>query len=98
MLEMRTLFASNWLHQVISNSDSWMGNEAWTEALEWPGAKNFHTAEYKNFTVQSTGLSVGYYKIAEGFAFMRVWCLYFYLMRCRCIMPGICSISNIFLD
>jgi cathepsin A (carboxypeptidase C) len=49
-----------------------MGNQAWTEALEWSGAKSFHAATQKNFRVKSTGKSAGVYKGAEGLTFMRV--------------------------
>lgn len=51
-----------------------MGNQAWTEALEWPGAKSFHGAAQKNFKVKSK--SSGVYKSAEGLTFMRVRALY----------------------
>jgi cathepsin A (carboxypeptidase C) len=47
-----------------------MGNQAWTEALEWPGAKSFHAAKQKEFKVKFK--SGGVYKSAEGLTFMRV--------------------------
>jgi hypothetical protein len=49
-----------------------MGNEAWTEVLEWPGSKSFQTASKKKFKVKSSGKTGGVYKSAEGFTFMRV--------------------------
>ena len=49
-----------------------MGNEAWTEALEWPGAKNFHSAPQHRFKVGSGSKVGGVYKGAEGLTFMRV--------------------------
>jgi len=49
-----------------------MGNQAWTEALEWPGADSFHAAPQKAFKVKSTGKSAGEYKTAGGLTFMRV--------------------------
>jgi hypothetical protein len=49
-----------------------MGNEAWTEALDWPGSKKFKAATRKEFTVKDNGKSAGVYKSAEGFTFMRV--------------------------
>jgi cathepsin A (carboxypeptidase C) len=49
-----------------------MGNQAWTEALEWPGAKNFRAATTKEYKVNKDGKSAGVYKSAEGFTFMRV--------------------------
>jgi cathepsin A (carboxypeptidase C) len=57
------------LEQLFLHS-SWMGNQAWTEALEWPGAKSFHAAEHKEFKVKSE--SGGVYKSAEGLTYMRV--------------------------
>lgn len=51
---------------------SWMGNQAWTEALEWPGAKKFRAATTKEYKVNKNGKSAGVYKSAEGFTFMRV--------------------------
>jgi cathepsin A (carboxypeptidase C) len=47
-----------------------MGNQAWTEALDWAGAKSFHAAEQRKFMVKSK--SAGVYKSAEGLTFMRV--------------------------
>lgn len=73
MLGMRILFASETvLIYIFSNASSWMGNEAWTEALEWPGAEKFHAATQKNFSVKSNGEIGGIYKGAAGLTFMRV--------------------------
>ena len=47
-----------------------MGNQAWTEVLEWPGATSFHAAIRKPFKVKAK--SGGVYKRAEGLMFMRV--------------------------
>ena len=49
-----------------------MGNEAWTDALDWPGAKKFNAAKQKEFNVKSNGEVAGVYKSAEGLTFMRV--------------------------
>jgi carboxypeptidase C (cathepsin A) len=70
MLATPTLFASI-SPQNISDG-SWMGNEAWTEALEWPGSETFHSASKKAFKVKSTGKKGGVYKGAEGLTFMKV--------------------------
>ena len=51
---------------------SWMGNQAWTDALEWPGAKRFRDAHMRDFMVKSNGQVAGQYKSAEGLTFMRV--------------------------
>jgi len=52
---------------------NWMGNQAWTEALEWPGAKKFRAAATKDFKVNKNVQSAGVYKTAEGLTFMRVY-------------------------
>src|SRR6202021_3144232 len=74
MLEMLIIFASiaNFRTQ-SSNYYSWMGNEAWTEVLEWPGQKSFQSASKKNFKVKSSGKTGGVFKSAEGLTFMRVY-------------------------
>jgi len=51
---------------------SWMGNQAWTDSLEWPGAKKFRAAHLKDFKVNGSGDIAGQYKSAEGLTFMRV--------------------------
>jgi hypothetical protein len=72
-LVMPILFASS--SSSNRSDDSWMGNQAWTEALEWPGAQNFHSAVQKPFNVKATGQEGGVYKTADGLTFMRVWSL-----------------------
>ena len=49
-----------------------MGNEAWTEALDWSGSDSFRSASRKDFVVDGTGKKAGVYKSAGGFSFMRV--------------------------
>jgi len=49
-----------------------MGNQAWTEVLEWSGATKFQAATKKDFKVKSSGKIGGVYKGAEGLTFMRV--------------------------
>ena len=49
-----------------------MGNQAWTEALDWHGADAFHAAMSKEFKVKSSGKVGGLFKSAEGLTFMRV--------------------------
>ena len=48
-----------------------MGNQAWTDALEWPGAESFRAAEQKNFKVKAQ--TAGVYKSSQGLTFMRVY-------------------------
>ena len=67
-----------------------MGNEAWTEAMEWPGAESFHAAKQREFIVESTGESAGVYKGAEGLTFMRVCAFHSLLILYRCMARDTC--------
>ncbi len=48
-----------------------MGNHAWTEALEWPGQKDFNKAELKDLTMQSG--KIGEVKSSGNFTFMNIY-------------------------
>ncbi|BFZ62094.1 hypothetical protein YB2330_003173 [Saitoella coloradoensis] len=52
---------------------NWIGNEAWTEALEWPGQKSFNAAKKHKFTMRESGEHVGDVKSNGNFTFMRVF-------------------------
>jgi cathepsin A (carboxypeptidase C) len=70
-----------------------MGNQAWTQALEWPGAKAFRSAPMKDFKVKSNGQIAGEYKGAEGMTFMRVSnCSYLRLTLHRYLVQDICNL------
>ena len=50
---------------------NWMGNDAWTQVLEWEGADSFAAA--KNTTwVNRDGDVAGSYRSAEGLTFLKV--------------------------
>ncbi|OHE92786.1 serine carboxypeptidase [Colletotrichum orchidophilum] len=51
---------------------NWLGNRAWTEALEWPGQKSFNKAEVKGLTV-GKGEEYGKVKSSGNFTFMQLY-------------------------
>ncbi|QPH05301.1 hypothetical protein C2857_003012 [Epichloe festucae Fl1] len=50
---------------------NWLGNQAWTNALEWEGQDAFNSANVTELNAAS-GKSYGTIKHANGFAFLRV--------------------------
>ncbi|KAH6681836.1 putative carboxypeptidase Y like protein A [Halenospora varia] len=50
---------------------NWLGNEAWTNALEWPGQKDFNKADIKDLS--SEGKKYGKVKTSGNFTFMRIF-------------------------
>jgi cathepsin A (carboxypeptidase C) len=52
---------------------NWLGNHAWTEALEWPGKKAFNKVELGDFKMSDGGKCVGQIKSAEGLTFLRIF-------------------------
>jgi len=50
---------------------NWMGNNAWTQALDWSGAEQFQQAQ--NMTWYVDGTAAGSYKSAEGLTFLKVF-------------------------
>jgi len=51
---------------------NWLGNKAWTEALEWPGQKGFKNAAMEDFNIDGDGKKVGEVKSSGNFTFMRL--------------------------
>lgn len=51
---------------------NWLGNKAWTEALEWPGQKKFAAAPMKDLQTQDQK-KVGEVKSHGNFTFMRIY-------------------------
>jgi cathepsin A (carboxypeptidase C) len=47
---------------------NWLGNHAWTEALQWPGQSAFNAAQFVDY--DNNG---GQIKTASGFSFLRVY-------------------------
>jgi len=52
---------------------NWLGNQAWTEALEWPGKKAFNDASIKDLKLSDADKEYGKVKAAGNFTFMQVY-------------------------
>lgn len=54
---------------------NWLGNRAWTEALEWAGHEKFKAAETKGLKLESGDNSKDYgeFKSAQNLTFMRIY-------------------------
>jgi len=59
---------------------NWLGNQAWTEALEWPGQKAFNKANVKDLSLasdsvlsKSKGKGYGKVKASGNFSFIQVY-------------------------
>jgi len=53
---------------------NWLGNKAWSEALDWPGHKDFAKAEMKDLRIdgEKDGRKIGEVKSHGNFTFMRI--------------------------
>ncbi|KAH5535045.1 carboxypeptidase Y-like protein [Parastagonospora nodorum] len=51
---------------------NWLGNKAWTEALEWKGHEEYKKAEMKDFKIDGDGKKVGEVKSSGNFTFMKI--------------------------
>ena len=51
---------------------NWLGNQAWTEALEWPGQKDFNKADIKDIKLDS-GDKYGKIKNSGNFTFLQIF-------------------------
>lgn len=54
---------------------NWLGNQAWTEALEWKGKKAFNGADLKDLTLATAGDAKPYGRVKSSgnFTFMRIY-------------------------
>ncbi|KAJ3105704.1 hypothetical protein HDU97_007681 [Phlyctochytrium planicorne] len=52
---------------------NWMGNEAWTLALEWEGKEGFNDAPEVSWTSKITGKKAGTFRTFEGLTFLRIF-------------------------
>ncbi|KAL2003726.1 hypothetical protein VTN02DRAFT_2491 [Thermoascus thermophilus] len=55
---------------------NWLGNKAWTEALEWPGQAKFSSAALKDIEIvdnKHKGKKIGQFKSYGNFTFMRIY-------------------------
>lgn len=49
---------------------NWLGNKAWTEALEWPGQKSYNKEEMKDLTLDDK--KTGEFKASGNFTFIKL--------------------------
>ncbi|MCJ1318181.1 hypothetical protein MMC15_003509 [Xylographa vitiligo] len=52
---------------------NWLGNEAWTEALEWPGKAAYNKVDRSFLKLDGDGASIGEIKTSGNFTFMRIY-------------------------
>ncbi|KAF3222181.1 hypothetical protein TWF106_009923 [Orbilia oligospora] len=52
---------------------NWLGNHAWTEALEWPGKAAYNKVELQDFKMADSGKSVGQIKSSGHLTFLRIY-------------------------
>lgn len=52
---------------------NWLGNQAWTEALEWPGKKAFNKASIEDLKLAGAKKEYGKVKAADNFSFMQIY-------------------------
>lgn len=51
---------------------NWLGNLAWTNALEWPGQKAYAKAELEDLKLQDDGKKIGAVKSSGNFTFVQI--------------------------
>lgn len=51
---------------------NWLGNHAWTEALEWPGQKAYNKVELEDLKLGGDGDKIGEVKSNGNLTFMRL--------------------------
>lgn len=52
---------------------NWLGNQAWTEALEWHGQKEFNQADLEGLKLPGSDEEYGKVKASGNFTFMRIY-------------------------
>ncbi|KAJ9638382.1 hypothetical protein H2201_002696 [Coniosporium apollinis] len=51
---------------------NWLGNQAWAEALEWPGQKAYNKVPMSDLLLSDDGTKIGAVKSSGNFTFMRL--------------------------
>jgi len=51
---------------------NWLGNQAWAEALEWPGQKAYNKEKMADLILTDSDKKIGEYKASGNFSFMRL--------------------------
>jgi cathepsin A (carboxypeptidase C) len=52
---------------------NWLGNQAWTLAMDWPHKDDFNAAPMQNWTTSDAATTVGQLRSSNGFSFLRVY-------------------------
>jgi len=52
---------------------NWLGNQAWAEALEWPGQKDYNKEKMADIILSDSKKKIGEYKASGNFSFMRLY-------------------------
>ncbi|KAF7545495.1 hypothetical protein G7Z17_g9134 [Cylindrodendrum hubeiense] len=52
---------------------NWLGNQAWTNALEWPGQKGFVNADIESLKIEESSEEYGKVKSSGNFTFMQIY-------------------------
>lgn len=50
---------------------NWLGNQGWTNALEWPGQKSFNAAKIQD--IKLDGENYGKIKTSGNFTFLQIF-------------------------
>ncbi|KAL3424775.1 carboxypeptidase y precursor [Phlyctema vagabunda] len=51
---------------------NWLGNQAWSEALEWPGQKSFNSAKTHDLKITGDGKKKGQFKTSGNLTFVSI--------------------------
>jgi len=51
---------------------NWLGNQAWAEALEWPGQKAYNKEKMADLILSDSDKKIGAFKASGNFSFMRL--------------------------
>lgn len=66
------------LHPILADTNiitvicNWLGNKAWTEALEWSGHKGYAAADFVPLKQSDTGDKIGNVKSSGNFTFIQI--------------------------
>ena len=74
-LRVSSLLDQKLTHVLQGDADficNWLGNQAWTEALEWPGKKAFNSAKLGELRFDGDGDKIGIIKSSGNFTFLTV--------------------------
>lgn len=61
-----------WLTTVLDFICNWLGNHAWTDALEWSGGDAYRDTEFSELKLGGAGKTYGQFKSSGNLTFMRI--------------------------